>query len=128
MKAYDIYKNAASLLFEKEGEDKAFAGMFLRILNIVLAEAYPYENSVRRSLGQDILADIPSAESLDDDIDMCGTICMTALPYGVASFFCQDDGETYLALMYRERFIDGLYAAARCIPEDIEDVYGGAEK
>ncbi len=127
MKAYDIYKTAASLLFEKAGEDKAFSEMFPRILNVVLAEAYPYENSVRRSLGQKILEKIPTAEGLDDNVDMCDMICRSALPYGVASFFCQDDGDTYLALMYRERFIDALYDAARCNVCDIEDVYGGAE-
>lgn len=125
MKAYDIYKRTLALMFERENEDRAFSEKFPEILNALLCEALPYENSVRVSEGAPELKCAPCIMGMDDEVDMCESICGIALPYGVAAYFSQDDGEAYLAAMYRERFINALGEAAKYRFGEVSDVYGG---
>ncbi|MBQ4544513.1 MAG: hypothetical protein II996_02970 [Oscillospiraceae bacterium] len=125
MKAYDIYKRTCAIMFENEGEDKSFTDKFLHILNLLIHEALPYENSVREADGKPLLTFAPEVSDINDKVDMCTPICATALPYGVAAYFYQDDGESYSSAMYRERFVNALGEAARCNFRDITDVYGG---
>ncbi len=127
MKAYDIYKSAVALMFEKPGQDKGFEEMFPQLLSSLLFEALPYENSTRPLRGLEKLVNAPVITSLEDEIDYSEEICRVALPYGVCAYFYQDDGESGNALMYRERFVNALSDAARCSFEDIADVYGGAK-
>lgn len=127
MKAYDIYKRALAIMLENEGEDKMFYDKFTEILNLLICEALPYENSVRASCGEKELEAPPTVESMEDDVDMSYAICGVALPYGVASYFCMDDGELYNAEMYREKYTSALIAAAKSRAVDIIDVYGGEE-
>lgn len=125
MKAYDIYKRTLALMFEREGEDSAFYDKFIDILNALICEALPYENSVRAGSGKSELAVAPEVGGFNDEVDMCADICGIALPYGVAAYFSQDDGEVYNASMYRERFINALNEAARYRTGEVIDVYGG---
>lgn len=125
MKAYDIYKRTCALMFEREGEDKVFYDNFIGILNALVCEALPYENSVREYEGRAKLSAAPEVLKMDDEVDMCRDICSIALPYGVASYYSQDDGEAYNAAMYRERFVSALCEAAKCNFREITDVYGG---
>ena len=125
MKAYDIYKRTCAIMFEREGEDKSFAENFIGVLNALICEALPYENAHRASRGIKELGAAPQIRSTDEEVDMCEGICAIALPYGVASYFDQDDGEGYKSAAYRERFISALNEAARYSFSDITDVYGG---
>ena len=110
-------------MFEREKEDSAFYESFIEILNILICEALPYENSVRRSLGQDELLSAPEVECMEDGVDMCEKICNVALPYGVASYFSSDDGEVYNSTVYRERFLGALRSAAKAVAGEVEDAY-----
>ena len=127
MKAYDIYKRTCALMFEEEGADSAFEEKFCPILSALLSECLPYENSSREFSGKERLAAAPVISDMDDEIDFCDEITAVALPYGVAAYFFQDDGETYNALMYRERFINALHESGKCNFTQINDVYGGEE-
>lgn len=124
MTAYDIYKRTCSLMFEREGEDRAFFENFIGILNSLICEALPYENSVRRSLGEDELLLPPEVSDINDAVDMCEEICGIALPYGVASYFFRDDGEMYNSEVYRNRFANALHEVAKVSLGEVEDIYG----
>ena len=125
MKAYDIYKRTLALMFEGEGEDKAFKKNFCNILSAVAAESLPYENSIRRAEGGEELKTAPVISAMEDELPMSDAICSVALPFGVAAYFYQDDGESYNSSMYRERFVNALYEAKKVFFTDIKDVYGG---
>ena len=127
MKAYDIYKRTLAIMLENEGEDKMFYDKFTEILNLLICEALPYENSVRASRGEPELEAPPTVEGMEDEVDMSHSICGVALPYGVASYFCMDDGELYNAEMYREKYTSALREAAKYRAVDIIDVYGGEQ-
>ncbi len=123
--AYDIYKNALALIFEKDGEDRRFKEMFCPILSALLAECLVYENSIRASEGREKLPSAPVAESLEDEIPYSEVLCRTALPLGAAAYFMQDDGEARKSALFRERFVDALNEAAKWNAGEIIDVYGG---
>lgn len=125
MKAYDIYKKSLALLFEREGEDKLFYNSFCPILTSVAVEALPYENSVRESRGEEKISKLPEISNMDDEVSMSDEICALALPYGVASHFLDDDGESVRSAIFRERFLTALYNAKKHNFRDIDDVYGG---
>ncbi len=125
MKAYDIYKKTLTLMFEREGEDKAFRDNFTSLLTSVAAECIPYENSIRRASGRVEMTTAPVVSDMEQELLMSDELCAIAMPYGVASYFCQDDGETLLSQMYRERFLIALANAKKCFFEDVTDVYGG---
>ena len=125
MKAYDIYKKTLALMFEVEGEDKAFEKNFCAILSAVAAESLPYENSIRRAEGREEIKTAPVISDMEDELPMSDEICSVALPFGVAAYFYQDDGENYNSSIYRERFINALYEAKKCFFTDIDDIYGG---
>ncbi len=125
MKAYNIYKRTLALMFESEGEDKAFRDNFCSILSAVAAESLPYENSIRRAEGREEIKTAPVILDMEDELPMSDEICSVALPFGVAAYFYQDDGENYNSSIYRERFVNALYEAKKCFFADINDVYGG---
>ncbi len=125
MKAYDIYEKALALMFEVPGEDKSFKRMYLPILNVLTEECLRYENSVRESKGEEKLLRAPKITDAESDIPYCDELCNVALPYGLASFFYQDDGEGANAVMYRNRYISALDELAKINFCDIENVYGG---
>lgn len=127
MKAYDIYKRTCAIMFERVGDDRSFKENFCSILSALLAECLPYENSHRAASGKEKLNAAPVISDINEEVDFCEAITSVALPYGVAAYFSEDDGEGYNAQMYRERFINALYEAAKCNFTQIEDVYGGEE-
>lgn len=125
MKAYDIYKKTLALMFEREGEDKAFRDNFTALLTSVAAECLPCENSIRKSEGREALPESPTISDMEQALPFADELCAVAIPYGIASYFSQDDGEEGRAQMYRERFYVALVNAKKCFFEDITDVYGG---
>ncbi len=125
MKAYDIYKRTLALLFEREGEDKSFRDNFCALLTSVAAESLPYENSIRESKGEEKLSEAPIISDMEEELPMSGELCMVAIPYGVAAYFSENDGENYNSAVYRERFVNALFDAKKCVFTDIVDVYGG---
>lgn len=127
MTVQDVYERASALLFETPGEDTDFRDNALTLINILAAEAFPYENSIRRSKGETELEKPPRFELMIDDIPFSDDICMVALPYGLASFFVQDDNDAYRAHDYRSRYVNALREAAKATEETITDAYGGAE-
>ncbi len=114
-------------MFERVGEDRSFKENFCPVLSSLLAECLPYENSCRAVSGKEELKSAPVISDMDEDVDFCEEIVSVALPYGVAAYFSEDDGNGYNAQMYRERFVDALNSVAKCRVIEISDVYGGEE-
>ena len=124
MKANDVYMTALSFLSEKpqQNDVKKFS---LGWLNLLLAEALPYENSVRSAGGQELLPRSPEISDLQEEIPYCEEICKIVLPYGLAEFMFSDDGDLYNAERYRSRYVSALSEVQKYNFGDIEDVYGG---
>jgi len=129
MTGEEIYEIALSFVFERKREDADYEDFFPLFLNSVMQEALAYENMIRRRKGKVALAVAPriTKEQMNEELDFSEGLCRVALPYGVAAFYCQDDGDSYRAADYRNRFIAALTEAVTAESGaqigDIEDVY-----
>ena len=123
MKASEILGIATAFLFESATDDKDFYQHYPKLLNLAVAEAFPCENSIRASKGENELSTAPVVESGETEIEYADEICRIALPFALASYFWQDENDNYRAQDYRARFIDALKEAARAVVTDTEDAY-----
>lgn len=126
MTGEEIYEIALSYVFERKRADADYLEFFPMFLNTVMQEALSHENIIRRKSGRLALALAPkiTGDEMDKEIDYSESLCRVALPYGVAAFYCQDDGDNYRAADYRNRFITALADAVGGVHmSDIEDVY-----
>lgn len=127
MKGEEIYEIALSFVFERKREDADYEEFFPTFLNTAMQEALAYENMIRRKIGKIELSAAPkiTKSEMNEELDFSESLCRVALPYGVASFYCQDDGDNYRAQDYRNRFVTALSDAVGGVHmNDIEDVYG----
>ena len=124
MKVNEIFSLARSFLGEKTSGygNAAFVPGWL---NLLLIECLPYENALRASQGKELLTEAPQITSMDDEIDYCPQITQTALPYGLAFFFYNEDEEKYQAQLMHNAYIAGLKSAIKIQETDITDCYGG---
>jgi hypothetical protein len=127
MTGEEIYEIALALVFERKREDAEYEEFFPIFLNTVMQEALPYENMIRRKAGKVAVSLAPrvTKETMNEQVEFAESLCRAALPYGVAAFYCQDDGDNYRASDYRNRFIIELENAVGGVHMgEIEDVYG----
>ena len=130
MTAYAVYTRALSYVFERVEKDKDFKEFFPAFLNTAMQEALPYENAIRRKNEDTELTTFTdvTADTINDELEFSESLCRAALPYGVAAFYYQDEGNDYRANDYRQRFINALTDAVNGVRvTDIEDVYGYGE-
>ena len=126
MRGEDVYEIALSLVFERKREDADYLQFFPNFVSLVMQEALAYENIIRRKSGRETLSVAPLITSADmeSELDFSEALCRSALPYGVAAFYCQDDGDNYRAADYRNRFITALSdAVGGVVVSDIIDEY-----
>lgn len=124
----DIYVLASSLIYEASGEDADSQKFSIPILNILLQECLPAENSIREFNGDDLLTEAPWVTAQDDEIEYDGALTRVALPYGLAWRYFVEAMETYQADICRAKYEDARNKAAKCIVEDIEDYYATVEE
>ena len=125
MTANELFTLALSFLSEKPpGSVQEYA---IGWLNILLSECLKYENAIRRSRGEEELEKAPLLQNFEEEIPYCDEILMSALPYGLASFFYVDDENDFRAENNRARYISALDDLTILSPVPIEDVYGGED-
>ena len=124
MQANDVYALALSFLSEKT-QQNPLGDFSLNWLNLLLAEALPYENSLREARGEQALEQPPVLTDYQQEVPYSERIVRIALPYGLAEFMFCDDGDLYQAEKYRQRYVSALKEAQKYIICEVEDVYAG---
>ena len=125
MTGQNIYETASAFLYEADGEDLDSKKFSVAFLNVLLQEALPVENSIRRALGETELSSAPYLTALTDTIPYDDSITRIALPYGVASYLFQEAMNNYQAENYRAKCISALNDARKYTPETIKNYYEG---
>nr|DAH38440.1 MAG TPA: hypothetical protein [Caudoviricetes sp.] len=126
MTGQKIYEIACSLLFEKPGMDKFFYNSAVNLINVLVAEAVPYQNNRNRAQNKPEIQ-VFDILTLEDDVPLDDPITAIALPYGLAAYFYQDEEDNFRAQDFRGRFIAALEDAKLCELVDITDEYGEGE-
>ncbi len=113
MKGQDIYIMASAFLYEQDGEDTESKHFALPFLNILLQEALPTENSIRKFKGLAPLTEAPFIKNLDEEIPYDNEIMRVALPYGLAAQYYQEAPDNFQAENYRSKYLAALQDAAK---------------
>ena len=98
------------------------------LLNSILNRAYPYSDTytpVAEKRPVHALVTKPT-----DHIEMDDYICLTVLPYGLASLLVNPEGDGAIASFLWQMFEEGLVHARNSLPTEvqpIESAYGGLE-
>lgn len=108
MTAQRIWDIACSFLTETAESNIDLAIYAPKWINMCVAEAFQYENFIRKFNDEAALVAIPDITALTDNVPYCDEICRVALPYGVAHYLYQDDDNDYRAQDYRARFVAAL--------------------
>lgn len=109
-------------------DTKGYALRTPNILNMYLNVVYPYSDTYApREDGKRPYLEPVTAMS--DEMDLDAYICMSVLPYALASVLAKDDMPN-VANMAAQFYEENLNKAKATLPsavEDIENVYGGIE-
>jgi hypothetical protein len=125
MTAQQIYEIASSFLYESNGEDEESKEYSLGFLNVLLQEALPYENSIRRHKEMAELSSAPYITDFGTTIEYDDSITRIALPYGLAAHFFQEAMNDDQAENYRGEYALALVRAGKATQGVIEDANGG---
>lgn len=113
MTGQDIYIMASAFLYERDSEDGDSKHFAVPFLNILLQEALPTENSIRRFNGREILKAAPLITTLTAVIPYDDEITRVALPYGLAAQYYQEAPDNFQAENYRSKYLAALQDAAK---------------
>lgn len=119
-----ILSRALSYLMEKPGEDKAFSTHALELINALIAECIPIQNTRRNARGEEKLKSL-RIEALTDTVALDEIFTEVAIPQGLASAFYSDELDFERAAIFRTRFENTLISAKNYFCNDIVDAYGG---
>ena len=123
MTAQEIYEAALAYVYEYKDRDRDYRSFFLPFLNALLCECLPYENAEREAVGGEVLERAPVIAEMAEAVPYAEHIVRIALPYGVASLYFQDEGDTYKMERYRNMYIEALETRKRCVVMEMEDAW-----
>ena len=98
------------------------------LLNSILNRAYPYSDTYTPVAEKRPVH--PKLEAPSDLVEMDDYICLSVLPYGLASLLVNPEGDSAIASFLWQMFEEGLMTARNSLPssvEPIESAYGGLE-
>lgn len=121
----DIFKTAAAYISQSVADSDDLTDFVPMWLNVLLAEALPYENALRVWDGEEALSAAPilTAAEMDTELAWHDDIVRIALPYGLAADFERDDDNNYRDSLFRQKYVAALQDSQRAAAAAIEDVY-----
>ena len=125
MTANEIFDTAAGWMAQTRTDSDDLAPFVPGMLNVLLEEALPYENALRRFEGKDELTAAPKVteETMDQPIDYHEVLLRVAMPYGLAADFYRDDENYAVMDDFRGRFVTALADSIKATAEPVEDLY-----
>jgi|GEM_PF-652636 len=120
----DIYEIASSFLYEYDGDDEDSRSFSIHFLNVLLEETLNCENSIREHKGKERLEEAPYVRALTDVIDYSPSLTRTALPYGLAAQFFQENMDNFQAENYRAKYLAAVQDAGKMNDGIVEKGYG----
>lgn len=126
MSGNDIFEIAVGWMAQTRAESEDLAPFVPGMLSLLLAEALPYENALRRAEGRPLLPCAPQlgAQGMDEPLCYHEVLTRLALPYGLAADLYREDENYGLMNDFRSRYVTALQESVQALPgEVVEDVY-----
>ena len=126
MTGNECLASALALMYCNEEDSGEYAGMALPVLNLLIAETFAINNSLREAAGLDPLVSIPSINSLNDEIPCQERILRIVLPYGLAGALMGED-DAALSTQYKNKYEYERVVSCRAGYADVTDSYLGED-
>lgn len=122
MKAQDIFNTAVTLMFGEEADRADYQPFYINILNILVAETYYANQTLRRMRGKAEMTSIPYISNMSDDLEYEDEFTRQILPYGIAGYIYTDDDKS-LGSEYKNKYEYEKNKILATTYEDVTDVY-----
>ena len=122
MTVYELYQTALRVKFEKPNS-KVYENYYKTHINLLLAELFDINNTIRKRRGLEELTEIPYIENDDNVIDYEDIVLREILPWGLAARFCIDDDLNKFSI-YNTNFMNACFKYERAVVVEVEDAYG----
>lgn len=122
MKAKDIFNTAVTLMFGEEADRVDYKPFYINILNILIAENYYANQSLRRMRGKEEMTSIPYITDMEEELEYEDEFTRQILPYGVAGYIYTDDDKS-MGSEYKNKYEYEKNKILAVKYEDVKDVY-----
>ena len=122
MTVLELYKTALNVMYEKPNS-KVYENYYKTHINLLLAELFDLNNTIRKRKGEEELTEIPFIEKDEDEIKYESIVLREILPWGLAARFCIDDDLNKFSI-YNTNFMNACFKYERAVVVEVEDVYG----
>ncbi|MDD6467986.1 MAG: hypothetical protein PUF50_07370 [Erysipelotrichaceae bacterium] len=122
MTVYELYKKAINVMFEKPNS-KVYENYYLTHINLLLANVFDINNTIRNKNGLESLDVIPVMTNDNDEIPYEDIVLNEILPWGLAAQFSIDDDLNKYSI-YNTNFLNACFKHERAIISEVSDVYG----
>ena len=102
--ADQIFDTVVGLCFWTEEDKPEYQDQFIKVMNLILAECFDANNSLRRKRGKEEMLEIPMIEDLAEAPGYEDKFESIVIPYGIASIIYVEDDESGLANIYRQKY------------------------
>ena len=118
-----IFDDVVGLCFWETADKADYQAVFVKQMNVILAECFDANNSLRRKRGKAELKEIPEITELEDSPGYEDYFERMVIPYGVASLIYVEDDESGISNVYRAKYMEKLneYSGARFVSAAEDD-------
>ena len=126
MTGSDIYNAALALTGEPPSSQGVYdTAVVVGLLNILVCEVFPYNNSLREAKGKLPMNAAPVLNTLADSAEYEAEMERECMPYGLAAHLMLSDDETGKAQFFNQKYEYSRETLAAAVLGEIRDVYGG---
>jgi hypothetical protein len=122
MKAKDIFNTAVTLMFGEEADRVDYKPFYINILNILIAENYYANQSLRRMRGKEEMTSIPYITDMEEELEYEDEFTRQILPYGIAGYIYTDDDKS-MGSEYKNKYEYEKNKILAVKYEDVTDVH-----
>lgn len=124
MKATQLLDNALALLATDQAQSPEYTDYAVPLINLLLAQTFSCNNSIRAYKGLEELEEIYEIQSLQDELPCEIELVREALPLGLCARFVMDEEDMAKVAYYQNEYVSAVQDAGRWTAGRILDVYG----
>ncbi|MDO4566401.1 MAG: hypothetical protein Q4B42_03625 [Oscillospiraceae bacterium] len=127
MTSYGLLDAALALLLTNRGLASEYVEYAAPLINMLLAETFEINNSLRLSKGLAELEAPPCISSLEEELPCEEELLRSALPQGLVAKLIMDDGDMSRVAYFQNQYVNAALDAGKYAARPIEDVYKDGE-
>ncbi len=103
MTAQDLFDTTLALMGAGSEEAADYENQYMAVLNILTAETFDINNSIRVKDGKEELTEAPVIDDLTDTLEYEDQLLRLAFPYGIAGHLIMEDDPS-VAIQYKNKY------------------------